>query len=396
MGLAGCTSPQGPDEVVWAEPGPQMPSDRVPVGLLPVHAVVDRSLTPSQPDYVDLYANEISSSPLAVFQLRVLLTEQGAALADALRERNPDIVILGVLQVLSRPDYWNHPYQRQQFPLSAELFDLLASSTARTTTGDVPLMWSDAPMITPIRNGELDVGLQERLLTAIVAHAARYPRAFDGIMHDYMSGKPWIWPDPVEAGIGEADLDGDGIGISRDPREATLWVDWQARLIDRLQELFGPGLIQIANGNLPIINAAVAQRLAGIWYQHFPTTVWNYTDRRGLDMAIEHAQPGYHTPRRGRLWSIYAPETASREGRVDFRRHTSFLTGQFYVYKQSTPEQIVTRDPVLEHLGAPTGDLHIGDLEDGSTIYERAFQDGIVRILMGASDYAIALEIERP
>jgi hypothetical protein len=215
------------------------------------------------------------------------------------------------------------------------------------------------------------------------------------MLHDYMSPSPWIWPDPAEAGIGEVDLDRDGIGFSDDPVEQEMWVGWQARLIDRLQELFGPGLIQIANGRLALVDSAIAARLAGVWIQHFPTTAWNETDREGLDMALEHIAPGYFAPRRGRLWSLYAPETASRPGNIDFRRHTSFLTGQFYVYKQSRSEEFFGRDPVREELGAPLGGVEVQRQEDGSATYERRFELGTVRIEVNAFGHTTALVTDR-
>ena len=74
-------------------------------------------------------------------------------------------LILGALEVLSVNEHWNDDYHRTRLTLGAGLYDLLHDRLARTTTGDVPLMWDGAPMINPMRDGRLD----EELLDGVIA-----------------------------------------------------------------------------------------------------------------------------------------------------------------------------------------------------------------------------------
>jgi hypothetical protein len=164
-------------------------------------------------------------------------------------------------------------------------------------------------------------------------------------------------------------------------------------LLRQFQSRFGEGLIQIANGKLPIEDDEVAALCAGVLYQHFPRTVWNWPDLRGLETAIEQAESKL-TPRRGRVWTILGQQSSSRIGMAQFRRIASMITGQFYIYIGSQTDTFNGQDPVQIDLGAPLAPFVRTDLDGGAVRFERAFEGGAAIIDIGASGYATYTDVE--
>jgi hypothetical protein len=393
--LASCTStstgPEGADLEVLLPP----PADTTPVPdwTLPAQAYDDRSFYATNPGYTPEQYDEIAAMPMAMFQLRWCLSEEAVPVIARLRELNPDLVIIGVHSVLSRPNDWASPNGRDRFPMSAEIHDLLARRDVTTDLGEPILMWDGAPMINPMRGKGIDQVLLTRILNVISRYATVYEGHIDGIMHDYTSARPWAFPDGDASYEGIIDLDRDGVAFDEDPEEQAAWRGWQYALADQLQERFGEGFIQIANGRLPLDDREMARRLAGVIIQKFPRTVWNLPAQAGLDYALQMREPGWLTPRRGHHWIYYWAATFEDDGMLDFRRWASFLTGDFYETNTTTDTSFRGADPDRIELGAPIGPLTIarsGEL----TVYAREFEDGTVRIDFNELGNATAMGVE--
>jgi hypothetical protein len=227
-------------------------------------------------------------------------------------------------------------------------------------------------MINPMRGTGVDQVLLTRILNVISHYATIYEGHVDGIMHDYTSGRPWAYPAGDESFEGIIDLDRDGVAFDEDPEEQAAWRGWQYALADQLQERFGEGFIQIANGRLPLDDREMARRMAGVIIQKFPRTVWNLPAQAGLDYAIQMREPGWLTPRRGHHWIYYWAATFEDDGMLDFRRWASFLRID---------------------LGAPVGALTItrnGEL----SVYAREFEGGTVSIDFNELGNATAMGVE--
>ena len=380
--LVACSA-TAPETVAPPVLPPAAPTTPVPASAWPTQAWLDRSLDLASYDAAELAA--IASRPLLVVQLRLLLSEEARAPLATLRALNPDLVVVGILQVLSVPEIWDDAGQRQRFPLGGELYDFLSDRLARTTTGATPLMWADAPMVNPYRAGSHDAALVERVLDTVSLAAQDYPR-IDGIFHDYLSGRPFIYPQ--QGNVGEVDLDADGVGANSDPQDQAAWIGYQRALVAGFQSRFGSGLIQIGNGRLPHDDAVVAGWLAGIAYENFPTTVWGYSDREGMDLMLEHHAPGWLTPRRGRTWSLLWDRRGSA---LDFCRAASALCGQFYV--KTDLNGFAGSDAWHGSLGLPTGSLLRTELPDGSVQYTRELSLGAALIETDPSGAATRREL---
>jgi hypothetical protein len=368
----GCAySPSGPGEPYVPVMGPPVPDDPVPEVQLPAQAFLDRSLSPES-GYTEDELDQIAACDLAVFDMRTILTENGAATVAELRSRNPDIIVLGLLTVLSYMDAWVGGNQRSRFPMSGELYDLLAPHTVHTTDGELVYAWEGMPMITPWSEpGGFDVSLLNAQLDLIATHANRYPGTLDGVFHDYLSPKPFPYPSRSSYS-GEVDLDGDGIGWDEDPGELNAWIGWQHELARQFQERFGPGFIQVGNGGLPRRDAVMASLLAGANYEQYPGVRLGLTVREGIDLMLENHRPGYFTPRRGRTWSIMF----NHDGVTDesIFRVSSLLTGQFYA--RSDGFGFPGLDPVQLHPGSPLGPVARTEFPDGSVTFSRPFENG--------------------
>jgi hypothetical protein len=379
--LAACdgstTGPDGaPLEVILPPPASTTP---VQDWDLPAQAYDDRSFYATTPGYTPEQYDEIAAMPMAMFQLRWCLSEEAVPVIARLRELNPDIVIIGVHSLLSVPLDWGSAGGRDRFPMSAEIHDLLIHRTVETDRGEPILMWDGAPMINPMRAGGIDHTLMTRILNVISRYATTYDGHIDGIMHDYTSPRPWAYPDGDASYEGIIDLDGDGVAFDDDPQEIAAWKGWQYALADQLQERFGEGFIQIANGRLPLDDPQMAQRLAGVILQKFPNTVWNLTAQAGLDYAIKMREPGWLTPRRGQYWTCYWAATATIDGQTEFRRWASMLTGDFYETNSTTATDFRGADPELQNFGAALGPMTI-TREGDNAVYAREFETATVRI----------------
>jgi len=357
---------EGPDDSAPPAPTPELGH--------PARAFLDRSLYLSQ--YGEAELAIMADNPVLILPLRGLVAPEAVAPIERIRELNPDIVIFGVLPTLSVNEVWNHPNMRPRLPLTTELYDLLSPHLARTVEGDIPLMWTDAPMITPMLDGELNEELLEGVLDILVDAVRAYPTHVDGIFHDYMSGRPFVYPD----GGAEVDLDGDGIGAREDPDDTEVWVAWQRELARRLQARLGRDFIQIANGRLPQDDPTIAEHVAGIVYEAFPRMVWGYSDREGMERVLDQLEPGHLTPRRGRTWSLLWDRSGLRP---DFCRVASALTGQPYALTDL--RGFAGEDPDLVPLGAPTGPLEMVETGDGGVEFRRPFGSWEARLTLDAS-----------
>ncbi|RKZ13453.1 hypothetical protein DRQ32_01550 [bacterium] len=382
--VAGCSG--STTEPVQDTPAVLMPppasNTPVPAFNLPAQAYDDRSMYASYPGFSPEQYDEIAAMPMAMFSLRFLLSESATPVIARLRELNPDIVIIGVQQVLSVPDRWGNPESAQRFPFGAGLHRLLANHAAMSDQGEPILMWDGAPMINPMRGDSFDQALLTRFLNEISYWATEFPGQFDGIMHDYTSPRPWAWPAGDDSLEGSIDFDGDGIPFDEDANEQAAWIGWQYALTSQLQERFGEGFIQIANGRLPLDDRDFAQQLAGVIFENFPRSVWNFTPQRGLDYAIQMRQPGWLVPRRGQYWNFYWATAPGIDGMINFRRHTSLLTGDTYETNGTTSTVFNGTDPDYFELGAALGPLTITH-EGDNDVYSREFEDGTVVIEFG-------------
>jgi hypothetical protein len=382
--LAACSSSSGPgDADIEVIMPPASPTTPVPDWTLPAQAYDDRSLYGGHHGFSPEQYAEIAAMPMAMFQLRWCLSEEAAPIIDRLRELNPDIVIIGVHQLLSAPDYWDAGDARTRFPMTAEIHDLIADRTVTTDRGEKILMWHDAPMMNPMRGRVVDRQLLTRIVDVIARYATIHENHVDGIMHDYTSPRPWAYPNGDASYEGIIDLDDDGVAFDDDVHEKAAWVGWQYALADELQNRFGEGFIQIANGRLPLDDPEMARRMAGAIFQKFPNMVWNLSAREGLDLALKTRKPGWFTPRRGQHWNFYWAATVKIDGQTDFRRWASFLTGDLYETNSTHGDTFRGADPHRQEYGAPLGPLTITPDGD-NTVYAREFEGGTVSIVFNS------------
>jgi hypothetical protein len=392
--LSACAPlPAEPDES--GVPGPYVPhrAPQVPTSIVPEPASPMRwwqDTTLNLAFYTDARLDSIAQCAVAAFQLRLVLSPEGAAVITQLRARNPNIIVLGIGEVLSFVDVWNDPAHRTRFRLSARLYDILSPYAAHRTDGGVATMWNNAPMVNPwVRGGGYNVGLLRRYMDAICDAAMQYPGMLDGVFHDYTSPNPYLYPQPADPTV-QADLDGDGVGALSDPDDRAAWTAWQHGLVEEWQARFGPGLIQIANGRLPHGDAVFAGKIAGIHYERFPTTPWGYSDLQGMDLISAHLAPGYLTPRRGRVWSQVLGVYPWYH---DLCRMTSMLTGQAYSYFNANATPL--GDTVTVDCGAPLAPMIRTEMPDGSVRFTRDFEHGQVLVEMwgtGNTRQAVFLE----
>lgn len=391
--VGGCsTEPfdEGPVEIVAA---PQVPTSHPALPPLPSQASEDRTSNIMRDEFVDEHLEEMAAFDVLVLSLHAVYTDAGAANIARIRRLNPDIVVLGLHQVLARHQSWDDPEFRQLFPFAAEQGDLWAPHLLRQLNGEPAMMWSESQMVDPTDGGtDISRELLVRHVNLFAKYAQRYPDAIDGLFHDYMSSAPWLYPDGAIAGTGvDVDLDGDGVGVQEDPGDEEIWRHWQRELLRECQSRFGPGLIQVANGNLGIVDEQAGRLMAGIVYQHFPRTVWGYTDQQGLELAIDHAENRL-TPRRGRVWSLLESETLVRPGDVEFRRVASMLTGLSYIHRSSKWDEFFGRDDLGIDYGDPLGPARKVVGPGGGVRFERAFENGTAAIDFDLNGSASAME----
>lgn len=377
--IAGCgISPSQPEAPLpELRPGPPATTGDVPGISRSLQSFHDVTLGLSS--YDDAKLQDIARCDMATFNIVLLLSEEAQPALQRLRELNPDIVFAGIVAVLSAKDAWVDPNLVGRFPLGPDLHGAYQGRYAYRTDGELATMWVGAPMVNPW----LDGGVNERTLVNFVNvishHASNYPGILDGIFHDYTSATPYLWPQPKDPSVG-VDLDGDGIASFEDPDETAIWVGWQHRLVESLQAVFGPGLVQVANGRLPHNDTQFAGKLAGIHYERFPVTPWGYSAREGIELVIQHSQAGYLTPRRGRIWN-HVLDVSTR--RWDILRSTALLTGQSYSLWDDNKHPVVDPSPV--NSGNIIGPLEMTELAGGGVAYSRAYELGTSRVEFSAT-----------
>ncbi len=376
---AGCQSggdsplaPLGPDsgDYVPVMP-PKVSSAPVPQVAYPAQAWIDRTLNLAF--YTDDQLRDIAASSLAAFQLRLLLSPEAQAPLAKIRGFNPDIVILGLLDMEAYYEGWNGAQHRVRFPLGADLYDLLSRYTAYRTDGEVATKWDNAPMVNPWRSGMVyNRSLMLAQVDIIAHYANEYPGAIDGIFHDNVSINAYIWPRPEDPDTQQADFDRDGVGILDDEDDLAAWQEWQVAFLDELQDRFGEGFVELANGDRPLRRPDFTAHLAGVALEDFPLTVWYYTHLESMDLITKIEDEGWCTPRRGRTWSLLWDNFSRNPG---YARTASTLSSAFYALDE-TASTWSANDPQAKVMGTLSGPLVRSTLSDGSTRFERSTSAG--------------------
>jgi len=373
------TAPEGPPPPIL------IPDTPLETPASPVRAVIDRTLLVASPDYVDTRADALAEADVLMFQLRAILSPDGAENVRRIRAINPDVVVIGSIQLLTIFPHWNDSYHRERMTLGARIWDAVHDRPARTTTGAVAPMWDRMTMLNPMRGGSLDEAMLNEVVEAFRSHFESYPGIADGIMHDYTSEIPWIYPSPEEAGIGDVDLDGDGIGFPDDPAEHGVWIAWQEQLIRRLQTAIGPGLIQIANGRMAIERPSTIRLLAGAYFEDFPTMTWHQSPRYGFDRLHEITREEGLTPRRGRTWNLLAPPWTGSAGYLEMRQMANLLYDGSYAVAETRSAELVAPDDAPIEAGNALGPATHERLADGGSRYVRPYSDGNVVVEFASS-----------
>ncbi len=393
--LAGCQSSGDPlDPLLPGGPGytpimpPKVSSAPVPAIAYPAQAWIDRTLNLSF--YTDEQLQDIAASSMAAFQLRLLLSPEAQAPLARIRSLNPQIVILGILDVEAYYEGWNGAQHRERFPMSRDLYDLLSSHTAYRTDGVVATKWEGAPMVNPWRSGmDYDRPLMLAQVDIIAHYATEFEGAIDGIFHDNVSINAYIWPRPENPDTQQADFDRDGVGILDDPDDLTAWQEWQVAYIDELQDRFGEGFIQVANGDRPLRRPEFTAHVAGVVLEDFPPTVWYYTQLQSLDLIATIEGESWCTPRRGRSWSLLWDNHSHTP---EFTRTSSALTGAFYALDETT--SFTANDPQAKLMGTLDGSLLRTTLSDGAVRFERQMSAGMVWAEMATSQVVRGMGFE--
>jgi hypothetical protein len=379
--VASCASPTAESDLQTARVlPPPSPTAPVPAFALPALALHDRSGNISLGGFTDAQLDTIAMMPMAVFQLHTLFNPGGSARVRELKQRNPDIVVLGVLDVLTTPLHWDTELTRSVNPMAGELFDLLRDRWFETLEGDPALMWENARMVDPMRNGTYDRELVRRFADVVCRYAQEYDGVIDGVFYDYMSTSPWMYPNGPQSGT--LDLDGDGVPSHQDDDEKAAWAGFQIELLREMQDRFGEGFIQVANGDLGLRNAEAARALAGVCLEKFPTLVWAVLPQEGIRRAMNLEEPGYLTPRRGRTWNVLSFGTLGEStARIMIRRLTSALTGALYVEARGREGFFPGLDDVqMPELGAPLGPVQLRESED-EVEFTRRFEHLTLRLV---------------
>ena len=179
------------------------------------------------------------------------------------------------------------------------------------------------------------------------------------------------------------------MGILDDPDDLLAWQEWQDDYIDELQDRFGDGFIQVANGDRPLRRPEFTAHVAGVVLEDFPPTVWYYTQLQSLDLIATIESESWCTPRRGRTWSLLW-DVYSRT--PDFTRTCSALTGAFYALDETT--SFSANDSLAKVMGTPAGSLLRTTLSDGAVRFERPMSAGLVWAEMATSQVVRAMGFE--
>ncbi len=389
---AGCSQSGGLDPIDGANHSPVMPppSPTTDVGEIdfPAQAWIDRTLNLAF--YTDEQLQDIAASPLAAFQLRLLLSPEAQVPIAKIRAANPEIVILGILGTQVYFDSWNGEQHRQRFPLGAALYDLFQGHEAYRTDGVMATKWVGAPMVNPWRAGMVyNQPLMMRQVDVIAYYATEFPRAMDGILHDNVSLHAYLWPQPDDPETQQADFDGDGVGIEHDLDDLTAWQQWQVGYVQELQSRFGGGFIQVGNGDRPLRQPEFTALLAGVVMEAFPQTVWYYTYLEALDLITGIQQSGLLTPRRGRTWTLLWDNNDQNPA---FTRTASMLADAFYALDET--DEWIADDPEAGRAGTIQGPLVRTVLDDGGVLFERPMEKGRAWAQMAASEVVVGYGLE--
>jgi len=353
---------------------PVMPplAKTTPVGEVsfPAQAWIDRTLNLAF--YNDEQLQDIAASPMAAFQMRLLLSPEAQVPIAKIRAANPDIVVLGILGTQVYFNSWSGEQHRQRFPLGAALYDLFQGHEAYRTDGVMATKWVDAPMVNPWRAGmSYNRPLMLRQVDVIARYATIFSGAMDGIFHDNVSINAWLTPQPEDPETQQADFDGDGVGIREDDDDLTAWQQWQVGYVEELQSRFGEGFVQVANGDRPLRRPEFTALFAGVVLEDFPHTVWDYTYLESMDLIAHIQEDGLLTPRRGRTWSLLWDNYRRTP---DFTRTASMLTDAFYALDET--REWIANDPQARLAGTIAGPLVRTVQGDGSVLFERQMQAG--------------------
>ncbi len=379
VSFSACSSPTAEDR----EPAKVMPppASTSPVGptALPALSLHDRSGNIALGGFTDAQLDTIAMMPLVIFQMHTLFTPGGSARIAELRALNPDIVVLGVVDMLTTPVFWDTELTRSVVPMAGDLYDLMGDRWFETEEGDPALMWSNARMVNPMRGATYDADLVRRFVDVICTYALQYPGVIDGVFYDYLSTTPWMYP--AGSASGTLDLDGDGVPSDDDPEERAAWAGFQIAVLHDMQERFGEGFIQVANGNLGLREPEARRVLAGVCLEKFPSLVWNVLPQEAIEMARELSGPDGVTPRRGRTWNVLSYGNPDPESSCDIRRLTSMLTGDFYNEERGREGEFPGLDDVTTPpLGDPLSPMRVSEFA-GQIEFSRSFENATVRLV---------------
>jgi hypothetical protein len=324
---------------------------------------------------------EASRAGIVVFPMECCFSPLAGDIIGSLRDRNPEIRIIGYHYVLAVPiNYPDTTYLRNTYPYVLDYYNLVRDNWAWTTTGDTLMIWPETILLDPIDGPGPDMALLESIAGLIARYADEYPEAIDGIMHDYFMYRPFISPYLNGSVEGDIDLDGNGILIGDDESERELFLRWQKDYAGRLRELMGPDFIQVGNGRVVQEDPELAGILNGIFYELFPNMCWSLTDRDGMLKLLSNQGEGWLAMAHGRTWSILTNE--SIEYNNAFCLLAGLLAGCFHAELHGAYLFDGWSDGI--DAGRPLSDVEIEGSPDSVMTIRRSFRGGEARIRFGS------------
>ena len=272
---------------------------------------------------------QAAQADMIIFILKDCVSETGREKIQSLKALNPDLQIIGYHPLLNVGMLWpDTTYLRNTIPYELDYYYAVQDDWAYTTTGDTIMTWPNTIFLNPIENGRIKRDLITRTVNLIARYRTEYGSLVNGIMHDYFLTNIYINPNIADQVHGEFDLDGNGIVLEDDENEKALLYQYQLEYVKAFRERFGANFIQIGNGRPPQDDPELAGLLNGIFYEHFPTSPWRFSDLEGLSLLLDHQQDGYLRKAKGRTWSIVSNATYQTSNR--FCQYASMLAGCFY------------------------------------------------------------------
>ncbi len=320
-----------------------------------------------------------AESNLIIFPLARCYSTESREILSEIRRLNPDIQIIGYQSVLGVTTlYPDTAYLRTALPYVLDHYNAVRDDWVWTTAGDTLMIWKDIITLNPIRNGELNVELIEKLVDLIAEYQGASGAPVDGIMHDYFSTYPYINPAIRDSVLGDIDLDGNGLIFDDDANEQDLFYLWQKEYVKAIRERFGNDFIQIGNGRPPHEDAELAHYLNGIFYELYPNNCWGWTDRDGLLGLLENQRAGYLSTAKGRTWSLCTNERGNANGNNLFCLLSSLVAGCLYTEMQGS--YVFSGWTLDIEPGIPTGPAMIEGSMDSVLTVRRPFENGEVRL----------------